>query len=105
MTTNFFNLSLLLLFLDQGSGMDKNQDPLSGINIPDPQHWIIHIFVFFKREDAEALRQAGRAAIAAAGGRPPSHPAGPPCSRTAGAAAAALQYFVKNESTSSAQEC
>ncbi len=22
-----------------GSGMDKNQDPGSGINIPDPQHW------------------------------------------------------------------
>jgi hypothetical protein len=23
---------------DFGSGMDKNQDPGSGINIPDPQH-------------------------------------------------------------------
>jgi hypothetical protein len=22
------------------SGMDKNQDPISGINILDPQHWI-----------------------------------------------------------------
>jgi hypothetical protein len=33
--------------------------------------------VFFKREDAEALRQAGRAAIAAAGGnqQPPRGPA------------------------------
>jgi hypothetical protein len=39
MTTNFFHLSLLLLFLDPGSGMGKNQDPGSGINIPDPQHW------------------------------------------------------------------
>jgi hypothetical protein len=46
MTTNFFQLSLLLLFLvpgslirDPGSGMGKNQDPGSGINIPDPQHW------------------------------------------------------------------
>jgi hypothetical protein len=52
MTTNFFHLSLLLLFLDPGSeiwdprsgirdpgsGMGKNQDPGSGINIPDPQH-------------------------------------------------------------------
>ncbi len=38
MTTNFFNPSLLLLFLDPGSGMGKNQDPESGINIPDPQH-------------------------------------------------------------------
>jgi hypothetical protein len=28
----------LLLFLDPGSGMGKNQDPGSGINIPDLQH-------------------------------------------------------------------
>jgi hypothetical protein len=34
-----------LLFLDPGSGMDKNQDPGSGINIPDPQHW--KTFKFF----------------------------------------------------------
>jgi hypothetical protein len=33
MTTNFFHPSLLLLFLDPGSGMAKNQDPASGINI------------------------------------------------------------------------
>ncbi len=33
-----FHPSLLLLFLDPGSGMSKNQDPGSGINIPDPQH-------------------------------------------------------------------
>ncbi len=32
--------SLLLLFLDPGSGIGKNQDPESGINIPDPQHWL-----------------------------------------------------------------
>jgi hypothetical protein len=44
MTTNFSHPSLLLLFLDPGwirdpgSGMGKNQDPGSGINIPDPQH-------------------------------------------------------------------
>jgi hypothetical protein len=36
LTTNFFHLSLL--FLDPGSEMGKNQDPGSGINIPDPQH-------------------------------------------------------------------
>ncbi len=24
---------------DPGSGTDKNQDPGSGLNIPDPQHW------------------------------------------------------------------
>ncbi len=37
-TTNFFPLSLLLLFLDPVSEMNKNQDPGSGINIPDPQY-------------------------------------------------------------------
>jgi hypothetical protein len=30
----FFHSSLLLLFLDPGSGMGKNQDPGSGINNP-----------------------------------------------------------------------
>jgi hypothetical protein len=30
---------LLVLLLDPGSEMDKNQDPGSGKNIPDPQHW------------------------------------------------------------------
>jgi hypothetical protein len=46
MITIFFHLSLLLLFLDPGSEiwdpgsvMGKNQDPGSGINIPDPPHW------------------------------------------------------------------
>jgi hypothetical protein len=34
----FFHPSLLLRFLDPGSGLGKNQDPGSGINIPDPQH-------------------------------------------------------------------
>ena len=50
MTNNFFHPSLLLLFLDPrfgiqdpGSGMGKNQDPGSGINIPDPQHWFISL--------------------------------------------------------------
>jgi hypothetical protein len=43
MTTNFFHLSLMFLFLDPGSEiwdpgswMGKNQG--SGLNIPDPQH-------------------------------------------------------------------
>jgi hypothetical protein len=39
MKTNFLHPSLLLLFCDPGFGMDKNQDPGCGINIPDPQHW------------------------------------------------------------------
>ncbi len=49
---NFFNLSLLLLFLDPGSeirdpgsGMGKNQDPGSGMNIPNPQHCLFFIFL------------------------------------------------------------
>jgi hypothetical protein len=38
LTKKIFHPCLLLLFLDPGSGMGKNQDPGSGINIPDPQH-------------------------------------------------------------------
>ncbi len=45
MTTNFFSPLSFVAFLDPGSeirdpgsGMGKNQDPGSGINIPDPQH-------------------------------------------------------------------
>ncbi len=38
MTVNFFSpLSFVVVF---GSGMGKYQDPGSGINIPDPQHWL-----------------------------------------------------------------
>ncbi len=44
LTTNLFSpLSFFAIFgsgiRDPGSGMGKNQDPGSGINIPDPQHW------------------------------------------------------------------
>ncbi len=39
MTTNFFHPSLFVAVLDPGSGMAKNQDPGSGIKIPDPQLW------------------------------------------------------------------
>ncbi len=45
MTTNFFSPLSLLLFLDPGSGMGKNQDPGSGMNIPDPQHWLQGSFI------------------------------------------------------------
>jgi hypothetical protein len=43
MITNFFSpLSFVTVFgsgiRDPGSGMGKNQDPGSGINIPNPQH-------------------------------------------------------------------
>jgi hypothetical protein len=38
MTTNFFSPLSFVAVLDPGSGMAKNQDPGSGINIPDPQH-------------------------------------------------------------------
>ncbi len=50
MTTNFFFTPLFCSCFwirdpgseirDLGSGMDKNQDPGSGINIPDPQHLV-----------------------------------------------------------------
>jgi hypothetical protein len=43
----FFTPLFSTLFLDPGSeirdpgsGMGKNQDPGSGIYIPDPQHWL-----------------------------------------------------------------
>jgi hypothetical protein len=47
MTTNFFSpLSFVAVFGsgkgDPGSGMGKNQDPGSGINIPDPQHCLLY---------------------------------------------------------------
>jgi hypothetical protein len=39
MTTHFFSpLSFIAIF---GSGMGKNQDPGSGLNIPDPHHWFV----------------------------------------------------------------
>ncbi len=46
MKTNFFHPSLLLLFLDRGYRMGKDQDLGSGINISDPQHWF-QILIFF----------------------------------------------------------
>jgi hypothetical protein len=36
-TSNLFGL--FLLFLNPGSGIEKNQYPRSRINIPDTQHW------------------------------------------------------------------
>jgi hypothetical protein len=33
---------------DPGSGMGKNQDPGSGINIPDPQHCTKYIHLLAK---------------------------------------------------------
>ncbi len=79
MTTNFFHPSLLLLFLDPrsevrclGSGMGKNQDPGSGINIPDSQHCFfikltasiyahldLILYVFLQMNILEAWRRWG----------------------------------------------
>ncbi len=39
MKTNFFPPLYFVVVFDPGSGMGKIQDPGSGINIPDPQHW------------------------------------------------------------------
>jgi hypothetical protein len=38
LTTNFFSPFSFVAVFGSGSGMGKNQDPGSGINIPDPQH-------------------------------------------------------------------
>ncbi len=45
MTANFFFTPVFhccFWIRDPGSGMGKNQDRGSGINIPDPQHWMQH---------------------------------------------------------------
>jgi hypothetical protein len=59
MTTNFFSpLSFGAVFgsgiRDPGSGMGKNQDPGSGINIPDPQHWL-KILKFFDADPGSGV--------------------------------------------------
>jgi hypothetical protein len=60
LATIFFHPSLLLLFLDLGSGMGKNQDPGSGIAIPDPPHLGFSLFRFAKRQtEMEGLTQDG----------------------------------------------
>jgi hypothetical protein len=41
-TTNLFFASSFLL-LDPGSGMEKNQNSGSVVNIPDPQHCCYHL--------------------------------------------------------------
>ena len=60
MTTNFFfHPYHLLLCLDPGSGMGKNQDPGSGINIPDSQHCCKLMFAIWQgmslRDEQELL--------------------------------------------------
>ncbi len=49
MTTNLFSpLAFVAVFesgiRDPGSGMGKNQDLGSGINIPDPRHCLTHMY-------------------------------------------------------------
>ncbi len=63
MTSNFFSpLSFVAVF---GSGMGKNQDLGSGINIPDPQHWLLHTWYFHEAlvpEEGSVLVGEGTAA-------------------------------------------
>jgi hypothetical protein len=59
MTSNFFSpLSFVAVFgsgiRDPRSGMGKNQDPGSGINIPDPQHWYFFQFLIIKTMDPDS---------------------------------------------------
>jgi hypothetical protein len=69
MTTNFFSPSLCCCFwirdLRPGSGMGKNQDSGSGINIPDPQHCLIdHVLVLMVHlEDADVHNHLYRIAL------------------------------------------
>ncbi len=51
MTTNIFHPSLLLLFLDPGSGI---RDPGSGINIPDPPH-CLQTYRYLKNGNKESI--------------------------------------------------
>jgi hypothetical protein len=50
----FSPLSLIAVFgsgiRDPGFGMGKNQDPESGINIPDPQHCIFYFILLGKKK-------------------------------------------------------
>ncbi len=62
--TNFF--SLLSFVAIYGSGMGKNQDPGSGINIPDPQHcWkvcrpgVAYSHHFDKEKDPDRGKKSG----------------------------------------------
>jgi hypothetical protein len=48
MTKENFPHPLLVLLLDPGSGMDKNQHPESGINTPDPQHCVGTVYVYMQ---------------------------------------------------------
>jgi len=53
MTTNFFHPSLLLLFLDPGSGMGKNQDPEFGIWDKHPGSATLPQFVIMKKNNQQ----------------------------------------------------
>jgi hypothetical protein len=57
MTSNFFHPSLLLMFLDPGSGMGKNQDQGSGINIPDRNTAFLKHFLRLAVEDGLSFNQ------------------------------------------------
>jgi hypothetical protein len=70
MKTIFFHPSLLLRFLDPGSeirdpGWVKNQDPVSRINIPDPQHCKnpVVFFVFFNKKETNFLSFVNRISV------------------------------------------
>jgi hypothetical protein len=62
---NFSPLSFIAVFgsgiRDPGSGMGKSQDPGSGINIPDPQHWFQIGILFRIRQFKQCFGSAGAA--------------------------------------------
>ena len=109
-TDRFSPLSKFYLSLDPGSGMGKNQDPGSGINIPDPQHWLMVISNFseiwfdinfcFLSARAERRPEPGWPRSPCCSRRRRHHPPRPPPPRwpprprPAAAAAAALLDYV-----------
>ncbi len=86
--TNYFSLFSFVAVFESGiqnlaSGIDKNQDPGNGINIPDPQHWIpvqfgsidiislklldVSLFTFFEAGDSQDTSKSQASATAKQG--------------------------------------
>jgi hypothetical protein len=60
MITNFFSPLSFVTVFDPGSAMGKNQDPGSGINIPDPPHWFNFIKTDSRGNNSLYFKQCSR---------------------------------------------
>ncbi len=82
----FFHPSLLLLFLDPGSGMGKNQDPGSGTNIPRIRNTALNCRKTSSSATMDAMEKRERGvnaprsqtALTVSGPVNPPHPPTPP---------------------------